>query len=100
MKHIDTIRKILHNTPMQEFFKQNFWNFMVTLVAVSIGWGALSSRIQAIETQTMENEQKIVQYSQLVERVVRLEENRQVISESLKDIKEDIKDLKKHFNLQ
>lgn len=85
---------------MQDFLKQNFWNFVVTLVGISMGWAMLNSRLTTVEAQAQENKQQIVVYSQLVERVVRLEENRAVVAGDIKEIKDDLKDLKKHFNLQ
>lgn len=85
---------------MQDFLKQNIWNFVVTIVGISMGWAMLNARLTTVEAQAQENKQTIVQYSQLVERVVRLEENRAVVASDIKEIKDDLKDLKKHFNLQ
>lgn len=84
---------------MQDLLKKNLWNFLATLVAISVGWAILSSRVTSLEAQDRDINEKITNYNNLFERVVRLEENRQTVVSDIRDIKEDIKDLKKYFNL-
>lgn len=87
-------------TMVNEWVKENFWNLLVTLVAISMGWAVLSARITAVEVKAEESKVEIEKYSQLVERVVKLEENRLNVQSDIAEIKEDLKDLKKHFNVR
>lgn len=85
---------------VNEWIKENFWNLLVTLVAISMGWAVLSARITAVEVKAEESKVEIEKYSQLVERVVKLEENRLNVQSDIAEIKEDLKDLKNHFNVR
>lgn len=84
---------------MQDFIKKNGWNLLTLGVGLIIAWTMLNARVDALAAQVQDNKSQIVQYSELVERVVKLEENRSVVASDIGEIKEDIKDLKKHFNL-
>lgn len=85
---------------VNEWLKDNFWNLLVTLVAISMGWAVLNARLSAVEVKAQEAKEEINKYSLLVERIVKLEENRQSVTSDIKDIKDDLRDLKNHFNLR
>lgn len=91
---------MLHNDYMQEFIQKNLWNLIITFVAIITAWSFLNSRVANLEAKAYDQQQQIVQYSGLVERVIKLEENRQVVASDIKEIKDDLKDLKKHFEIK
>ena len=85
---------------VNDWIKKNFWNLLVTLVLISMGWAVFDARLTAVEIKAQESKEEINKYSQLVERIVKLEENRQSVNSDISDIKADLRDLKNHFNLR
>jgi hypothetical protein len=85
---------------MEEFLKKNFWNLIVTFAGIMVAWSTLKIKLDTTTTLAQENKQAIVQYSTLVERIIKLEENRNVVTSDLSEIKSDMKDLKKHFEIK
>lgn len=84
---------------MDGFLKQNFWNLIITFAAIIISWATLSNKLEATATLARENKKAIVQYSNLVERIIVLEEARKNSDTDISEIKTDIKDIKKHFEI-
>ena len=85
---------------IQDFVKKNLFALLVyggTLIAILTMQNA---KIEANAKEIENNKAQIVQYSQLVERVVRLEENRAVVATDIQEIKGDLKDLKRHFEIE
>lgn len=85
---------------VQGFFKKNLWNLIISLIFISMAWSAFNFRLSNVEAQVQENKKQIIEYSELVKRVIRLEENREVVTDDIKEIKADLKDLKEYFNLR
>lgn len=85
---------------LQEFFKKNAWNILVFVVGMIVLWSNLNNRVEALAKDVEDNTKSISEYSALVERVVKLEENRQVVTGDIGEIKDDIKDIKKHFEIK
>lgn len=78
---------------MENFLKQNLWNLIITFAAIVIAFTTQSQRITSVEAQALEAKQQLVEYSGLVERVIKLEENRTVTTSDISEIKKDVKTL-------
>lgn len=85
---------------LQEFMKKNAWNIIVFVVSLAVLWTNLDNRVDALAKDVQDTKTNIEQYAVLVERIVKLEENRQVVTGDISEIKGDIKDIKKHFEIK
>jgi len=85
---------------MQEFIQKNAWNLLVTGGAIVIAFATLSSRVNAIENDHTELENRLIKIENLTERLVVLEERDRNITEDISEIKSDIRSIKTHFEIK
>ncbi|QGH72335.1 MAG: type VI secretion system protein [Podoviridae sp. ctg2L5] len=82
---------------LNDWFKQNAWNIIITAVAIVIAWSNLSTRVSAVEASHDRLEATLQQLTNLTERIIVVEERQSNIQATVSEIKSDVKDIKDHF---
>lgn len=81
------------NGPLYQFFLKHAWQLLVALVIFAMAWSNINTRVQA-------NEDELDRISNLMERVIVLEESEEDMVNDIREIKEDIKDIKRGLNIK
>jgi len=76
---------------LHEWFKDNLWAFIIVLGGFLLTFSALKSQVDA-------NTIKIQNLSELVKRVIVLEERESHLEEDIKEIKQNIKEINRKLD--
>ena len=85
---------------LQQFIRDNAWNFIITFALILFGWANLNSRVMAVEGDHTELATRLDKIDDAIQRIIVLEEHDKNLQEDISEIKADVKDLKKGLNIK
>lgn len=78
---------------INDFIRSNAWNLLALIFIVGTFVAMINFRIGAIEAKANENADKLDQLTDIVQRIVVLEEHDKTITQDLQEIKADVKEI-------
>ena len=88
-----------NNSTISKFIQDNLIQIIVFVISFTIAWTLLGSRLQIVEAQSPENKAELQKLTELVERIIVLEERDSSITKNIEDIKSDIREIKIFLNV-
>jgi len=88
-----------NNNGVSKFIQDNMMQIIIFVISFTIAWTLLGSRLQIAEAQSQENKAEIAKLTELVERIIVLEENKNTTNSNIEDIKADIREIKLFLNV-
>ena len=88
-----------NNSTVSKFIQNNLIQIIIFIISFTIAWTLLGSRLKVVEVQSKENEDEIQKLTELVERIIVLEEHDDSRDRDIREIKEDIRKIKIFLNV-
>ncbi len=88
-----------NNSTVSKFIQNNLIQIIIFIISFTIAWTLLGSRLKVVEVQSKENEDEIQKLTELVERIIVLEEHDDSRDRDIREIKEDIREIKIFLNV-
>lgn len=88
-----------NNGSVSKFVQNNLMQIIIFVISFTIAWTLIGSRLKTVEAQSQENKTKIEKLTELVERIIVLEENKNTTNSNIQDIKADIREIKLFLNV-
>jgi len=85
---------------MQDFLKQNAWNFLIILVGFIVGWTTLNNKVAVIAQEHQQLDERLEKIENLTEQVIILQQHDIGFGDDLSEIKDDLKEIKKELNIR
>lgn len=79
---------------LTQFLIENLWGILTLLVLFGSFSGIITFRLNAVEAKAKENKESIDKLTNLVERVIVLEQHDRSIYEDIAEIKGDLREIK------
>lgn len=82
-------------SPLTDFIKKNLWGILTMFVLGGSFYTMVGLRLTAIEVRAQENREDIQTLTNLIERVIVLEQHDKQLVEDIREIKSDVKEILK-----